>query len=33
VKARGQDYRVLRARHVLDADGGYRCDLLLEGDQ
>ena len=33
VKARGQDYRVLRARHVLDADSGYRCDLLLEGDR
>jgi hypothetical protein len=33
VKARGEDYRVLRARHVLDADSGYRCDLLLEGDQ
>jgi hypothetical protein len=33
VKARGQDYRVLRVRHVLDADSGYRCDLLLEGDR
>ncbi len=33
VKARGQDYRVLRARHVLDAAGGYRCHLLLEGDR
>lgn len=33
VKARGQDYRVLRARHVLDAESGYRCDLLLEGDR
>jgi phage protein D len=33
VKARGADYRILRARHVLDADAGYVCDLLLEGDQ
>jgi hypothetical protein len=33
VRARGQDYRVLRVRHVLDADSGYRCDLLLEGDR
>ncbi len=32
VKARGQDYRVLWARHVLDAGTGYTCDLLLEGD-
>jgi len=33
VTARGQDYRVLTARHVLDADTGYRCDLTLEGAQ
>lgn len=33
VKARGQDYRVLWARHVLDPESGYTCDLLLEGDQ
>lgn len=28
-----QSYRVLRVRHVLDADTGYRSDLLLEADQ
>lgn len=33
ITARGQDYRVLWARHVLDADTGYTCDLLLEGDR
>ena len=33
VTARGEDYRVLRARHVLDAGSGYRCDLALEGDK
>ena len=33
VRARGEDYRVLRVRHVLDADSGYRCDLVLEGDR
>jgi hypothetical protein len=31
VKARAQDFRVLRARHVLDADSGYTCTLWLEG--
>ncbi|MCA1654967.1 MAG: hypothetical protein LC635_00530 [Pseudonocardiaceae bacterium] len=33
VTARGAAYRVLRARHLLDADNGYRCDLVLEADQ
>ena len=33
VTARGDDYRVVRARHVLDAGSGYRCDLTLEGDR
>jgi hypothetical protein len=33
VKARGADYRVLQVRHVLDTTTGYRCDLVLEGDQ
>jgi hypothetical protein len=33
VKARGESYRVLQVRHVLDTGTGYRCDLLLEGDQ
>lgn len=33
IRARGADYRVLQVRHVLDTTTGYRCDLLLEGDQ
>jgi hypothetical protein len=33
VKARGESFRVLRVRHVLDADSGYRCALVLEGDR
>ncbi len=33
VKARGEDWRVLRVRHLLDADAGYRCELTLEGDR
>ncbi len=33
VKARGEDFRVLEVRHVLDSVSGYRCDLVLEGDQ
>jgi len=32
VRARGQSYRVLTARHVLDPSRGYVCDLVLEGD-
>ncbi len=33
LKARGEDHRVLRVRHVLDAESGYRCELLLEADR
>jgi len=33
VTARGADYRLLRVRHLLDAEAGYVCDLLLEGDR
>jgi hypothetical protein len=28
-----ESYRVLRVRHLLDAETGYRTDLLLEADQ
>lgn len=33
VKARGTDHRVLRVRHLLDAESGYLCELLLEADR
>lgn len=33
VTVRGADFRLLDVRHVLDNVTGYRCDLLLEGDQ
>jgi hypothetical protein len=31
VTALDEDHRVLRARHLLDAEAGYVCDLVLEG--
>lgn len=31
VTLRGEDFRILRVRHVLDAESGYLCDLVLEG--
>jgi hypothetical protein len=31
VTARGTDYRILQASHLVDANQGYVCDLLLEG--
>jgi hypothetical protein len=33
VTARDAAYRILRVRHLLDADAGFLSDLLLEGDQ
>jgi hypothetical protein len=33
VTARAEQYRVLRARHLLDAEAGYVCELTLEGDR
>jgi len=32
IQARGESYRVLRARHAVDPATGYLCDMLLEGD-
>jgi hypothetical protein len=31
VTALDEDHRVLRVRHLLDAEAGYVCDLVLEG--
>jgi phage protein D len=31
VTLRGEDFRIVRARHVLDAQTGYLVDLVLEG--
>ena len=28
---RGEELRIVRARHVLDARSGYLVDLVLEG--
>lgn len=33
VTARDVGYRILRARHLLDAETGFLTELLLEGDQ
>jgi len=32
IRARGEGFRVLRVRHLVDPHSGYVCDLLLEGD-
>ena len=31
VTLRGENFRIVRVRHVLDAEHGYLCDLVLEG--
>ena len=31
VTLRGEELRIVRARHVLDARSGYLVDLVLEG--
>ena len=33
VTARDESYRILRVRHVLDAETGFLSELLLEGDR
>jgi hypothetical protein len=33
ITALDEEHRVLRVRHLLDADAGYVCDLVLEGSQ
>ena len=33
VSARGESRRVLRVRHIVDANTGYVCDLVMEGAQ